>query len=328
MTDLLASPGEAASFRSPVIVNQGGRKIDERLAAHWSRPRIIEHPKGAPAWEISPDADVLVTQTSCWQASPPPSPPPGWPYGLRFIQLMSAGVDSFPPWLIEGPAVACARGVAAIPISEFVLAAMLNFEKEFAAIRVHNPAQWKMRPLGALHERCLGLAGFGAIGRAIAARARPFGMRIRALTRSQGPLDADVERATDFAALVAAADHLVLALPLTAQTHRILDASALAHAKPSLHIVNIARGGLVDQDALLAALDEGRIAGASLDVTDPEPPPEGHRFYSHPKIWLTPHTSWGDVKVTDRVAEKILANLDRYLRGEPIEDLVDPVRGY
>lgn len=329
MTDPHLRPTGGEPIHSPVVVNQGGSELAERLAAHWSSPRILPHPKGAPPWEIPPEADVLVTQPYPWLAAQAPqSAPPGWPYNLRFIQVLSTGVDSFPPWLFDGPPVACGRGAAATPIAEFVLAAILNFEKDFAAIRVRDPSQWKKRPLGSLAGRTLGLAGYGAIGRAIAARAQPFGMRILALRRGEGPLDADVERAPDFASLVAQADHLVLALPLTAQTDRILDATALARAKSTLHVVNIARGRLVDQEALLAALDEGRIAGATLDVTDPEPPPEGHPFYSHPKIWLTPHISWGDVKTADRVAEKILANLDRYVRGEPIEDLVDPARGY
>jgi phosphoglycerate dehydrogenase-like enzyme len=325
MTDL---PSEAEKpIRSPIIVNQGGAKIGEFLAGHWSRPQIIEHPKGAPGWEVPPQADVLITQVSAFRRAPD-SPPPGWPFGLRFIQIMSAGVDPFPPWLFEGRIASCARGVAAIPIAEFVLATILAFEKDFEAIRVRDKSQWKMRPLGSLSGKCLGLAGYGALGRAIAERARPFGMRILALTREPRPLDEGVDGARDLASLVAQADHLVLVLPLTPRTRRILDAAALAHAKPGLHVVNVARGALVDQDALLAALGEGKIAGASLDVTDPEPPPEGHPFYSHPKIRLTPHISWGDLRATERLAAKILTNLDHHVRGEPLEDIVDPSRGY
>jgi phosphoglycerate dehydrogenase-like enzyme len=325
MTDL---PSEAHKpFRSPLIVNQGGAKIGELLAAHWSHPKVIEHPKGAPGWEVPPEADVLITQVSAFRGAPQ-SPPPGWPFGLRHIEIMSAGVDPFPPWLFEGRIASCARGVAAIPIAEFVLATILAFEKDFEAIRVRDRSQWKMRPLGSLHGKCLGLAGYGALGRAIAERARPFGMRIVALTREPRPLDEGVERAGDLASLVAQADHLALVLPLTPRTRRILDAAALARAKPGLHVVNVARGALIDQEALLAALDEGRIAGASLDVADPEPPPEGHPFYSHPKVRLTPHISWGDLRATDRLAAKILANLDHYVRGEPVEDIVDPARGY
>ncbi|SFK22333.1 NAD(P)-dependent oxidoreductase [Methylocapsa palsarum] len=325
MNDIPSEPQK--TVRSPLIVNQGGAKIGELLAAHWSRPQIIEHPKGALGWEVPPQADVLITQVSAFRGAPD-SPPPGWPFGLRMIQIMSAGVDPFPPWLFEGRIASCARGVAAIPIAEFVLATILAFEKDFEAIRVRDRSQWKMRPLGSLHGKCLGLAGYGALGRAIADRARPFGMRIVALTREPRPLDEGVEGAGDLASLVGVADHLVLVLPLTPRTRKILDAPALAHAKPGLHVVNVARGALIDQDALLAALDEGRIAGASLDVTDPEPAPEGHPFYSHPKIRLTPHISWGDLRATDRLAAKILTNLDHYVRGEPVEDIVDPARGY
>jgi phosphoglycerate dehydrogenase-like enzyme len=325
MTDV--SSEAQKPIHSPIIVNQGGAKIGELLAAHWSHPTVIEHPKGAPGWEAPPEADVLITQVSAFRGAPE-SPPPGWPFGLRFIQIMSAGVDPFPPWLFEGRIACCGRGVAAIPIAEFVLATILAFEKDFEAIRVREKSQWKMRPLGSLSGKCLGLAGYGALGRTIAERARPFGMRILALTREPRPLDEGVDGARDLASLVAQADHLVLVLPLTPQTRRILDAAALAHAKPGLHVVNVARGALVDQDALLAALDEGRIAGASLDVTDPEPPPEGHPFYSHPKVRLTSHISWGDLRATERLAAKILTNLDHYVRGEPLEDIVDPSRGY
>ncbi len=329
MTEPHPRPAGAEPVHSPVVVNQGGAELGRRLAAHWSSPRVLAHPKGAPPWEIPPEAEILVTQPYPWLAARAPDrAPPGWPHKLRFVQALSTGVDAFPTWLFEGPAVACARGVAAIPIAEFVLAAILNFEKDFAAIRVVAPEQWKKRPLGSLAGRTLGIAGFGAVGRAVAARAQPFGMRILALRRGAGPLDANVERAPDFEALMAQADHLALTLPLTAQTRHILDARALAQAKPNLHIVNVARGALIDQDALLGALDEGRIAGATLDVTDPEPPPEGHPFYAHPKIWLTPHISWGDAGSADRAAEKALANLDRYARGEPLEDLVDPAQGY
>jgi phosphoglycerate dehydrogenase-like enzyme len=325
VSDTLGASATEVRRTSPVIVNQAGQKIGERLAAHWSAPRVVAHPRGAPAWEIPPDADVLVTQHQLW--SERADPPPGWPFGLRFIQALTTGVDLFPSWVFDGPVVACSRGVPAVPIAEFVLTAILAHEKSFDAIRVNEPAQWKYRHLGTLGGKVLGLAGYGALGRAIAARAAPFGMRILALRRS-GPVDPPAEAAPDFAALVAAADHLVLALPLTAATRHIFGADAAARAKPSLHIVNVARGALVDDAALVAALDAGRIAAASLDVTEPEPLPAGHVFYSHPKIRLTPHISWADATSADRLTEKILANLEHYVRGEPLEGRVDPSRGY
>jgi phosphoglycerate dehydrogenase-like enzyme len=315
---------------APVIVNQGGPKLGERLAAHGSSPRVVAHPKGAPPWEIPPEADVLVTWQHLWAGHA--TPPAGWPFGLRFIQVLTSGVDLLPPWVLEGPIVACSRGVPAAPIAEFVLMSILAHEKRFDLIRVRDAGKWKPQwnetALGTLGGKVLALAGYGALGKAIALRAQPFGMRILALRRGGGEVGPPAEHVPDFPSLVAEADHLVLALPLTAETRHILDAAALSRAKPTLHVVNVARGALVDDGALLAALDDGRIAAASLDVTEPEPLPPGHPYYSHPKVKLTPHISWSDAASASRLMDKVLANLDRYARGEPIEDIVDPVRGY
>jgi len=321
----------AGTGRSPpVIVNQGGQKLGDRLAAHWSAPRVIAHPKGAPSWEIPPEADVLVTQQHLWAGQR--TAPPGWPFGLRFIQVLTTGVDLLPPWVLEGPVVACGRGVPAAPIAEFVLMSILAHEKGFDAIRVRAATEWKpqwnAKPLGTLAGKVLALAGYGALGQAIALRAQSFGMRILALRRGGGEVAPPAERARDFPSLVAEADHLVLVLPQTSETRHILDARALSHAKPTLHVVNVARGALVDDTALLAALDEGRIAAASLDVTEPEPLPAGHPFYTHPKVRLTPHISWSDQASAERLTDKVLANIDRYARREPVEDIVDPVKGY
>jgi phosphoglycerate dehydrogenase-like enzyme len=318
-------PEGAQARRSLVVVNQGGFKLGERLTRHWSAPNVVAHQKGAPASDLPAEAEVLVTQQHLWTGL---ARPHGWPFGLKFIQVLTTGVDLLPPWFFEGPLVACSRGIPSVPIAEFVLALILAHEKDLEAIRVHDRAQWAQKMLGTLTGKVLGLAGFGAIGRAVAIRAAGFGMDILALRRTQGAAEPGVRFARDFNALVAEADHLVLAMPLTAQTRLILNAGALALAKPTLHVMNVARGGLIDDDALLAALDEGRIAAASLDVTEPEPPPPGHPYYSHPKVRLTPHISWSDKTSADRLNDKIIANFEHYLRGEPVEDIVDPVRGY
>jgi len=313
---------------APIIANQGGQKLGERLSAHGSAPRVIAHRKGAPPWEIPPEADVLVTQQHLWAGK---AAPPGWPFGLRFVQVLTTGVDLLPAWFLDGPIVACSRGVPAAPIAEFAMMSILAHEKRFDTIRVRAAQEWKPQwnetPLGTLHGKVLALAGYGALDQAIAKRAVPFGMRILALRRG-GAVDPPAERAESFAALVAEADHLVLALPLTAETLHILDAGALSGAKATLHVVNVARGGLVEDAALLAALDEGRIAAASLDVTEPEPLPAGHPIYSHPKVRLTPHISWSDAGSLERLIDLVLANLDHYVRGEPVDHVVDPARGY
>ena len=127
---------------------------------------------------------------------------------------------------------------------------------------------------------------------------------------------------------MAASDHLVLALPLTEETRGVVNAEMLATAKPGLHLINVARGPLIDQEALVAALDAGTIAAATLDVATPEPLPAGHPFYSHPAIRLTPHVSGMSEDNEDRLTARLLDNLDRFLEGKPVPGIVDPVRRY
>jgi phosphoglycerate dehydrogenase-like enzyme len=122
--------------------------------------------------------------------------------------------------------------------------------------------------------------------------------------------------------LLGRADHVVIAAPATAETYHLIDADALAACKPGVHMVNIARGSLVDQDALLDALDRGQVAAASLDVVDPEPLPAGHRLYDHPRVRLTPHVSWSSPDTIVRTVEMFVDNLRRYRAGEPLEGIV------
>jgi phosphoglycerate dehydrogenase-like enzyme len=121
---------------------------------------------------------------------------------------------------------------------------------------------------------------------------------------------------------------LVIALPATARTTHLINADVLARARKSLHLINVARGKIIDQQALLRALDAGQLAGATLDVTDPEPPLDGDPIYNHPKIVLTPHVSWTGGEGTKRLADKTLINLDAYVHGAPLVDVFDKSLGY
>lgn len=134
--------------------------------------------------------------------------------------------------------------------------------------------------------------GFGAIGSALAIRAQALGIRVIATNHSGKPFYVPgVERAKSLPALFAESDHVVVAAPATAETHHLVDAQLLSHAKPGLHLINIARGSLVDEQALIAALDAGQLERATLDVSQIEPAPANHPFYSHPKVRLSPHVS-------------------------------------
>jgi len=130
------------------------------------------------------------------------------------------------------------------------------------------------------------------------------------------------------AAVVAVADHIVVTVPATAQTRGLFDAALLGQAKPGAHIINVARGSVIDQEALVDALDNGPLDFATLDVTEPEPLPDGHILYTHPRVRLTPHVSSNYQVVRHRLLEKISNDLTRFARGEAPSDIVDHVRGY
>src|SRR5690606_36116919 len=176
--------------------------------------------------------------------------------------------------------------------------------------------------------RTLGILGFGAIGRTLAMLGVGLGMRVLVSRRSEAPMDADGVTQVGLKDVLRLSDHLVLAAASTADTHHIINARTLRHANPGLHLVNVARGALVDQAALMDALNRGVIAAASLDVTDPEPLPNGHPLYSHPKVRLSPHLSAQDPGLRARQARAIVENLQRYLARQPLLNTVDRVRRY
>jgi len=254
--------------------------------------------------------------------------------GVRWVHTIGTGVDRFPLDTLRGGGadvlLTCSRGVSAIPISEWVLAVMLAFEKQLPErFATSPPKTWNMAELGGLHGETLGLVGLGGIAQAVALRALAFGMRVVAHRRSSAPSPIDgVEIERDLEALARRSDHLVIAASATPATRHMIGARELAAAKPGLHLVNIARGSLLDQDALRAALDDGRVARASLDVCEPEPLPEGHWLYAHPKVRLSPHISWSMPGALPMLFDSFRRNLASYLEGRPLEGRVDLELGY
>jgi phosphoglycerate dehydrogenase-like enzyme len=250
--------------------------------------------------------------------------------GVRWIHTFGTGVNAFPFDQVGDAVLTCARGASAIPISEWVLAVMLAFEKRLPDSWITGPPErWNMAELGGLHGRTLGLLGLGGIGEAVATRALAFGMRVLAYRRSGRASDIDgVSVVQDLKALLEASDHLVLAAAATPSTRHIMNREAFAQLKPGAHLVNIARGALVDQDALREALDDGRVACASLDCVDPEPLPDDHWLYAHPGVRLSPHTSWAMPGALDVIADTFNENLRRFRAGEPLEGVVDVKEGY
>ena len=249
---------------------------------------------------------------------------------VRWIHSLSTGMDGFPLELARGRTLTCSRGSAAVPIAEYVLAAMLDFEKHLGdAWITAPPAGWQTPALGTLEGKTVAILGLGAIGTEVATRALAFAMRVVALRRSEKPSPVPgVELVPTMGDLLAAADHLVITAPATPETEGLLNGAAFRQLKAGAHVVNVSRGSLVDHDALLAALARGQVARATLDVVHPEPLPAGHPLYQHPNVLISPHISWAAPTTDGRVVAGFTENLRRYLNGQALEGVVDVDLGY
>lgn len=319
-----------------IIASQFAPNINAQLAEK-AQLRVIDVPPG-PLTTLSTAANVLFAlpfrSGGANSASKPIAPelskaPPGWPFKLDWIQLASVGIDYYPSWLFQGPIVTSARGTASDAIAEYVLAAIFSASKNIPAIWLNDASAWQRQSLTLVKGSVLGLYGFGSIGRALAQRALALGLRVVALRRSDTPFEVEgVQAVSNLAELFALSDHLVLAAPATAATRHAINQAVLAKAKPGLHLINIARGSLIDDEALLDALDAGQISLATLDVTEPEPLPAGHRFYSHRQIRLSPHISPSTDHIVTALIDKFIGNLQRFRTGQPLHDVIDLARGY
>ena len=258
---------------------------------------------------------------------------------LKWMHTPSAGLDQvlFPALVESDVTLTNSSGVQAVPISEWVilytLAAAKQLPELLAAQREHH---WQRDiKLHELTDQTMLILGYGAIGRAVAQRALPFGMRVIAARsgnkgRDEAHAGVDVVYGDAWRAVLPAADFVVVSLPLTEQTRGIVDEAAFAAMKPSAWFINIARGQIADEDALLRALQEGRIAGAGLDAYGEEPLPASHPLYSLPesKVILTPHISWSSPFIEQRTLDLFLENLRRFKAGEALLNVVDKRQGY
>jgi phosphoglycerate dehydrogenase-like enzyme len=313
------------------IASQLGESFNDEVRALLPGIRVLSVPRGTPA-ELPDTTSILVAAPIIVRgAQAPERPPPGWPFGLQWVQLGSSGIDFYPRWFFDGPPVTTARGTSAATIAEFVLAAIFASAKRFPDIWIHGADQWGMTPLATVEGSTVGIFGFGAIGQAVAQKALALGAQVLAVRRQSQPASngsGGVQFAGDIGELAERADHLVLAAPATPATRGIVDRALLARAKPGLHLINVARGSLIDDEALLDALADGRVGTASLDVTEPEPLPADHPFYTHPRIRLSPHTSAIGPRNTVELARKFARNFASFTSGKALEDVVDINQGY
>jgi len=256
---------------------------------------------------------------------------PGLAPHLKWIQAAGAGVGQFGErdLAARGVVLTSAQGVGAPPIAEFVIGRLLEVYKRLPELAVlQREHRWEFTPGETLAGRTMVIVGLGAIGREVAMRARPFGMRIVGIRRSYRPGDtspvADELCGPDgLDEALARADVVVLAAPESAETRGLFDAARLARLKPGAVLVNVARGTLVDQAALVAALQGGQLRAAVLDVVEPEPLPADHPLWDAPGVFLSPHSSTSRDGYDDRLLDLLAVNLRHYLRGEPLVNTVD-----
>ena len=255
---------------------------------------------------------------------------------VRWLHTASAGVDH-----VLTPDVRAKAGLTVtdsgpafeIAISEFVLAWMLLVARGLPAL-MENQRQhrWQSVPQFELHGRTVGIVGLGPIGRGTARLTKAFGMRTLGLRRSSGPVEGVDEMLTGtegLSRLLAESDFVVIAAALTGETRALIGPEQLARMKLDAWLINIARGGLVDEPALTAALQAGQIGGACLDVFAQEPLPEASPLWDLPNVHIAPHNSPGWVPgLRDRQKAIFLDNLGRFARGEALTNVVDITRGY
>ena len=262
---------------------------------------------------------------------------------LRWIQSISAGIEGnlSAPVLGRNIVVSNGAGIAAVTIAEQVLGTILAFCRHLhVAARLQVEGRWDRpaviagtgTPIRELRGSRVAVLGLGPIGLAVAERVAALGALVRGLRRRPPPAAPppfeNVVGPPDLTSLLAWGDFIVLAVPHTAETDRLISARELAEMRPEAYLINVARGSVIDEEALIDALRRGVIAGAGLDVFEIEPLPRSSPLWTLPNVILTPHVAGATPSYFDRALELFIDNLERYLGGRPLRNAVDKELGY
>jgi phosphoglycerate dehydrogenase-like enzyme len=255
---------------------------------------------------------------------------------VKWIHVLSAGVDKIVfPELIESPIpLTNGRGVFKDSLAEFCMASILFFAKDLRRLVSSQEAgKWEQFDVVQIRGHVLGVVGYGEIGRETARLARAMGMKVVAVRRraALSASDRDVERVyppEELREMLGVSDYVVVSTPLTAETRGLIGDAELRAMKSSAVIINVGRGPVIVEPALIAALSEKRIRGAALDVFDVEPLPEGHLFYTLDNVLLSPHSADHIVGWADAAMNQFIQNFERFRDGQPLENVVDKKAGY
>jgi len=256
---------------------------------------------------------------------------------LRWVQAGIAGVDGMlANGMKEHPAILTnARGAHGIPMAEHILAMMFAQANRLPLLVTAQQERRRAREQAVrekweLDGQTIGVVGLGDVGATLAHKSKALGLRVLGVRRSTQPFPGidGVWPPSSLDEILPECDHVALCLPRTPETEQILDARRIASLKTTACVYNVGRGSAIDQEALTAALGNGRLAGAGLDVTTPEPLPDDSPLWSMPNVILGQHSSGHSPFNHERITRIFAANLARYVRGEPLENVVDKNRGY
>ena len=253
---------------------------------------------------------------------------------LKWVHVSAAGVDGLLFNELAGSDVTYtnSRGVLSRAIAEFTLGMILDLAKDVrGSFRLQEEQRWQHRLTRAIQGRPVLVVGTGSVGREVARLCRAVGMTVDGAGRTGRAGDADFGRihsSQDLRRVISDYDYVILAAPLTADTRGMVDAAVLAAMNPAACLVNVGRGELVETEALVEVLAAGGIAGAALEVVDPEPLPAGHALWRMENVIITPHMSGDTEGHLERLGELFLDNLQRYCGGRPLLNVVDKTLGF
>jgi len=282
------------------------------------------------AHEHAEDADVILgfVPPPLFQAAP----------RLKWVHAIASGVDAFlyPEFARSDVVLTSEKGLVGEHLADHAFGLLLMLTRQLATALKHGPDAWNHRPEMRrleieLSGLTIGIVGFGGTGRAVARRAAAFGMHCRAIDRDPVPTSpevAHVGRPQDLRALLAASDVVAVCVPLTRETNGMFDAAAFASMKPSAILVNVTRGEVMDEAALVDALERNRIGGAALDVAPREPLPADSPLWRFPNVVMTPHTAGASQYRAARNIDRFVTNIGRLRRGQPLEGIIDKALGY
>jgi phosphoglycerate dehydrogenase-like enzyme len=306
----------------------------EAIRARWPTTRVVHLPEFTHLSEELPDTDIFVGYSlRPEQLKVAPK--------LKWIHSTAAGVAQlmYPELRESGVLVTNPSGIFSVPMAEHTMGLLIALARHFPdCVRHMDRARWgqqeiwdKPQRLTELNGKVLLIVGFGSIGHELARRAKAFAMRVWGVSRSGKGDAALAERiapVSELREVLPHADYVVICAPETPETKHLIGGAELACMKPGARLINVARGTLVDEIALIQALSEGRLGGAALDVTEIEPLPSDSPLWKTPNLLITPHTSAISDRLWERQTTLLLDLMERWFDGRELYNRVDLTRGY